>query len=860
MNKIELKRDQVYKMKKHKQKIKSAKSTIGALRLKSSKAKAKKKRANGIATSQTRKPATQSEILRASRAGQDTEESVKKLSSLLFTYLTNNSRMFKKKNVPDRESKRRIEEAGTADTLKNDRYDGLDQRSPVPQEAILEEHIRRAPEPKKMLRSRRRGRTRKPCEDKTISEFTLEEKNDVEQIPLYNFLKKYNLQQYAKQLVTEGFGYDLSILVRLNAEQRGELLGRVKFIPGHRFRFEDALQDLELSFPGIKKNRDKKLKPRKKKKVLGARKNSQFKGPKGRRIRSNFRPKKEKKKMTLTQQHWYTQKPQKRGNKTAKPTRDEKKNEQSTKTVDYKHDAQYLVTGFDSSFESQLSEELFSDEYKLTSEEEGGDSELDLGTEILNNVFFNKKIEQVQGELAEDPKKHGGARDSGKISVVMGRVFSELKPSTAGEYLDTLDSFDFDSLKSTLVNIISLHLKNQLIRELSRGLKDSPSGGGRDSHRLFPSELFPSQSPETVRNLSRIVDALYSDESWTGGESKAFFNRLRSEGEFGPNTHPNFSVLNQLFLLHKQMMDHKEKDHSQSETVDLEHLESEFFLPNSTVSLSKTDEAQSERDDSLDSNVDDSLSKSESSDMVNQQTFKSFEDVMGNTSVLSENVKEEDISRNFVRSLKQNNSIFKVKTIQLNTQVVEKKTDTFDKNEAEKDPYPEKGDLIVEFDQREIEKILFLISPKQIFSLLVEDFELTDASHLFSALHLFYLFLDLFPSLSVSVCRSILVLPFVFQEYLHREQNHLFKTPFDSQWVHTKSQSFKRVRELLSFQFGGFDDDWKCLDYCLRKTSPRLWRIDDHKFRVLKQIFESFYFDKKVKREIQIKATHNCKI
>jgi len=46
----------------------------------------------------------------------------------------------------------------------------------------------------------------------------------MQSIPLFRLLKLYNLQQYAKELISRGFGYKIEKLCRLNGQDLGELM------------------------------------------------------------------------------------------------------------------------------------------------------------------------------------------------------------------------------------------------------------------------------------------------------------------------------------------------------------------------------------------------------------------------------------------------------------------------------------------------------------------------------------------------------------------------------------------------------------------------------------------------------------
>ncbi|CAD8210656.1 unnamed protein product [Paramecium pentaurelia] len=75
----------------------------------------------------------------------------------------------------------------------------------------------------------------------SISGFTLKEKEDKESIPLYKLLKLYHLQQYAQQLITRGYGYDLVKFAMLSDNQIQSLFTDIKVLPGHKVKLLDLI-------------------------------------------------------------------------------------------------------------------------------------------------------------------------------------------------------------------------------------------------------------------------------------------------------------------------------------------------------------------------------------------------------------------------------------------------------------------------------------------------------------------------------------------------------------------------------------------------------------------------------------------
>ncbi|CAD8211201.1 unnamed protein product [Paramecium octaurelia] len=75
----------------------------------------------------------------------------------------------------------------------------------------------------------------------SISGFTHKEKEDKESIPLYKLLKLYQLQQYAQQLITRGYGYDLIKFAMLSDNQIEYLFNDIKVLPGHKVKLLDLI-------------------------------------------------------------------------------------------------------------------------------------------------------------------------------------------------------------------------------------------------------------------------------------------------------------------------------------------------------------------------------------------------------------------------------------------------------------------------------------------------------------------------------------------------------------------------------------------------------------------------------------------
>ncbi|KAL4455711.1 hypothetical protein ABPG74_003121 [Tetrahymena malaccensis] len=75
----------------------------------------------------------------------------------------------------------------------------------------------------------------------SISDYYESEKNNLQSIPLYRILKLQNLQQYARELISRGYGYDLKKFNYLNQNQLDTLLNEIRVQPGHKTKLIDLL-------------------------------------------------------------------------------------------------------------------------------------------------------------------------------------------------------------------------------------------------------------------------------------------------------------------------------------------------------------------------------------------------------------------------------------------------------------------------------------------------------------------------------------------------------------------------------------------------------------------------------------------
>ena len=285
MKKFEKEREAAYKMKKHKEKIKTAKSTIPRTSTISNK-KLKKSFQKPNTRPQTFNPSThmlnQSQKKPSTSAHHQQVPEKQKLSDIIMQYVynkntttpekINNMDIICKESSPSKLLK-------TADSQKNERYMNVQNEINLGV-SVFEDKILSSGQSKRdvsskvnsrpistiknsLIASRTKGKNKycsKNVGNNMISEFTVDEKKDLDQIPLFLFLKQYNLQQYVKRLVSEGFGYDLRILAHLTETQKEDLLNRIKFIPGHKSRFQEALDKLIEIYPNKKKNKSESKK------------------------------------------------------------------------------------------------------------------------------------------------------------------------------------------------------------------------------------------------------------------------------------------------------------------------------------------------------------------------------------------------------------------------------------------------------------------------------------------------------------------------------------------------------------------------------------------------------------------------
>lgn len=775
MNKIERKREEVYRMKMHRRKIKCAKSSIKSLI--QNRVSKEKKRAKARASKLKK---SKQETLHANKLkglNSELEDSVKQFSEVLYSFLRNNSQVFKKKDIACfADGAEASRERSTVETLKNDRYVGIDLQKE--KDKVILEEIAQASKVKTVKRAKRQ--IRGGGGDKIISEFTVEERNDLEQIPLYTLLKKYNLQQYAKQLVSEGFGYDLSKLARLTAKDQEEVLSRIRFIPGHRSRFEDVLDDLQMSFPKRKK-RAKRVKTSKK---------ARTKHPAKRRVKS---------KMSAPRrlQMWNQSK------ENVPRESVEMKATVPKRAIEYCHDTRYLVTALDCSIESQLSEDLFEDEPDKNgtmNEEKGrktrglgrnasdqincsGEEQFDLENEILKNVFSDN--EQLSNIFV--PEFCGNAFSSSAKEAFVAHVFCDLNKSNIDCFWKLMKQFDHQNLKKSLSLIMSLYFRNKLLRELSKACQIS-SIPTLESREMGKSKLQMSnlnlQNGEITSGLSTLVDSLYQNESWMGQESTVFYNKLiESEpviDESGRSI--NLAHLEKLFQAHRQFLKPKPET---EESIDLYELDKQIFGVDSCVS----DEDGTDQEFSI-------LELGQTDWSIAQDSFEPKEPESAPNSDTSMLVSSDLESKDdFVKRLKMRNSMYKIK--KANNDSIESKPEEVQNSQN----VPKRFDselesdveLMVEFDKSQIEDVLQMISPQTILEVLKIESDLSNPE-LCQVLNTFIYLCNSIRLFNFEICVLTVFFPLIYSEYLLKELKKNLKRPFNLEWIEKYSRFPVRIK------------------------------------------------------------------
>lgn len=72
-------------------------------------------------------------------------------------------------------------------------------------------------------------------------------------LPVFNLLKTFKLQQYTRQLETLGYASDVYKLALLLPRQRHDLLKKLKLMPGHKTKFLSLFEVIDQIYPKSEK-------------------------------------------------------------------------------------------------------------------------------------------------------------------------------------------------------------------------------------------------------------------------------------------------------------------------------------------------------------------------------------------------------------------------------------------------------------------------------------------------------------------------------------------------------------------------------------------------------------------------------
>ncbi|KAM3142118.1 hypothetical protein pb186bvf_005772 [Paramecium bursaria] len=86
----------------------------------------------------------------------------------------------------------------------------------------------------------------------SISGYNNREKEDKQSIPLYKLLKLQNLQQYAQELISRGYGYDLVKFSQLQDKEFEFLINDIKVLPGHKVKLQKLIHQVQELVKGDK--------------------------------------------------------------------------------------------------------------------------------------------------------------------------------------------------------------------------------------------------------------------------------------------------------------------------------------------------------------------------------------------------------------------------------------------------------------------------------------------------------------------------------------------------------------------------------------------------------------------------------
>lgn len=73
------------------------------------------------------------------------------------------------------------------------------------------------------------------------------------EIPIFNLLKAFKLQQYTRQLESLGYGTDVYKIALLLPKQRHELLKSLSLMPGHKAKFLSLFEVIDQIYPKSEK-------------------------------------------------------------------------------------------------------------------------------------------------------------------------------------------------------------------------------------------------------------------------------------------------------------------------------------------------------------------------------------------------------------------------------------------------------------------------------------------------------------------------------------------------------------------------------------------------------------------------------
>jgi len=78
---------------------------------------------------------------------------------------------------------------------------------------------------------------------------TLGGKLKISDLPIFQLLKAFKLQQYAIKLTELGYGEDIYKLALLQAKQRTDLIDNLKVLPGHNAKLMSLFDVIDELYP-----------------------------------------------------------------------------------------------------------------------------------------------------------------------------------------------------------------------------------------------------------------------------------------------------------------------------------------------------------------------------------------------------------------------------------------------------------------------------------------------------------------------------------------------------------------------------------------------------------------------------------